>query len=549
MRHANLLPPLAESPRDARSTTALSPVDHADEVVYRLGLQCLPVPGLPLETNIDDVTVAFLRGPVRAQQTQMRQRYGLPIIFDKRMTRFELGENEMVALLTIAEAPVPADLERAFDRWRARALAAAGLLAAVLDERVAGAELFEDAVLLSGGAYVGAADMRGQVRTYMPFEVNAADRHAIDQLRSLSLADSSDVARASRLYLRAAREGPNADAYAMLWVAAECFSSHGSPSRKEIEAALEESGLDPAGLPLHVGLLIDLRAKVQHHGLEADDRIKTAFYEMEAVVRALIRKHAGLEGGWWPASDDPAAFAAPFDDAVAALRGPGTTQWHPAGLPPIAEPERLHIPRRVANAIADPRIALDPDLGDALEVIANVVIDAIEWQHPETSLAVQLKRPADVPEGVGAGASAERIWLSEEKLSGFDNPETPHVLANLAWDLHGLVGAAIAQQHGLVSEGPGVAVVEAVGSYSQYQRLIEHGEFDADMLQIPEKQDAISLGKLAGWATAGDQRAVRQVRLLAGSARELAETIIDALSESPPGPAEALLKLATRAAR
>ena len=42
-------------------------------------------------------------------------------------------------------------------------------------ERVAGDELFEDALLLAAGEFVGAADMRGAVRTFLPFDVTAAD--------------------------------------------------------------------------------------------------------------------------------------------------------------------------------------------------------------------------------------------------------------------------------------------------------------------------------------------------------------------------------------
>jgi hypothetical protein len=549
MSHLNVLPPLAEEPRDARDAAAMRSAGRADEVIYRLGLRCLPVPGLPAQTNVDDIAVAFVRGPLRAQHTEIRQRHGVPFIFDKRMTRTELGENEMIAVFTLREAPVPPELERAFERWRARALAAAGLITAVLDERVAADELFEDALLLRRGAFVGAADMRGVVRTYMPFEVNAADRHAIDQLRSVSLSEVSDVARAARLYRRAALEGPIADAYAMLWVAAEAFSEHSSPSRKEIEAALVEGGLDPESLPLHVGLLIDLRGRVQHHGLEIDERIRTAFYEMEAVVRALIRHHAQLRGGWWPAANDPAAFAEPFDHALAALQGPGGTEWHGDRLPPVAEPRRLSIPRRIAKATTDPRLDVDPALGDALELVANIVIDAVEWQAPDATIAVQIGRPEGVPKEATQGASAERIWLSEENLRGFDDPEDPKVLVNLVWDLHALVGAAIAQQSGLVSEGPGVATVQAVGAYAQYRRLIAHGEFDAELLQIPAEEDAVSLGKIAGWAAAGDGRAQRRLDSLTGHKRELAEAITDGLTEEALGPPEHVLELGRAAAR
>lgn len=549
MRHPNRLPPLAESPRDARGASVARDAEQADEVIYRLGLHCLPVPGLPVETTVDDVVVQFVRGPVRAQRTQIRQRHELPFVFDKRMTRAEVGENEMIAVFSIRETPVPDALDQAFDRWRARGLAAAGLITAVLDERIAADELFEDAVFFRDGAFIGAADLRSLVRTYMPFEVNAADRYAIDQLRSLSLSETSDVARAARLYRRAALEGPSADAYAMLWVAAECFSGHSSPSRKDIERALMDAGLAPESLPLHVGLLINLRGKVQHHGLETDDRINTAFYEIEAVVRALIRQHADLRGGWWPAADNPAAFVEPFDHALAALQGPGVTHWHQDRLPPVTEPLPLSLPRRVPNASTDPRLDLDPALGDALDLVANVVIDAIEWQDPNASLAVQVGRPDEVAEQATAGANAERIWLSEAKLEGFDDPEHPEVLVNLAWDLHGLVGAAIAQQGGLVSQGPGVAVVEAVGAYAQYRRFVVTGELDAHLLQVPQDEDAISLGKLAGWAAAGDKRAKQRLCSMTRSDRKLASAISESLKQVKPGPPSHVLELGRRAAR
>jgi hypothetical protein len=68
--------------------------EKADAVIYRLGLHALPVPGLPEELTVGNVEVSFVRGPVRAQQTVMRQRYGLPVIFDKQMSRREIAEGE-----------------------------------------------------------------------------------------------------------------------------------------------------------------------------------------------------------------------------------------------------------------------------------------------------------------------------------------------------------------------------------------------------------------------------------------------------------------------
>lgn len=75
----------------------------------------------------------------------------------------------------------------------------------------------------------------------------------------------------------------------MLWIAAESLSDRRTPSRPDIEEALREAGVNPDGLPLPVGHLIDLRGKIQHHGLESVEALATAFYEMEAIVRVLIR--------------------------------------------------------------------------------------------------------------------------------------------------------------------------------------------------------------------------------------------------------------------
>ena len=57
--------------------------------------------------------------------------------------------------------------------------------------------------------------------------------------------------------------------------------------------------------------------------------------------------------------------------------------------------------------------------------MANALIDAIEWQDPNASLAGWVGRPHGVPDEVTAGANAERIWVSEAKLKGFDDPEDP----------------------------------------------------------------------------------------------------------------------------
>jgi hypothetical protein len=539
----NELPDLAEQPEDGRAPWPEINQAEADQFVYRLGLRALPVPGLPEELAIDDVKVSFVKGPLRAQVTEMRQQHRLPFRFDKRMAREWIGDRQLIAVLERSTDEQPERLDTAILAWRQRSLAAAGLLATVLDERVVGDELFEDVLLLRDGEFVGAVDMRSRVRTFLPFEVNVADQAGLDRLAEVSLDEASDVARAARLYRRAANEGPTADAYAMLWMAAECFSDHDSPSRKEIEAALDQAGLDPEGLPIHVGLLIDLRGKVQHRGTEEHERLRTAYYEMEAIVRCLIRQYAEIRGGWWVASDNPASFTDPFNAIVAELLGPGETDWHRDTLPPTAEPQALRIPRQVAKPEHDPRLTISADFNESREWVARVALDALEWVNPDAALEVKLGLPEHVPGNSFSGSNARGIWLAPERLEGWNDPQRPHVLVNLVWELYGLVGYAIAQQAGVASEHDGEVVVEAVGAWLQYTRLIIHGEYDPGQLRYPDPKDPIAVGKLAGWAAAGDDRAQAAIDQMEGRLGEVARGVTEAVRENPPCPAIALLKL------
>jgi hypothetical protein len=245
--------------------------------------------------TIDDVLIEFTRGPIRAQRTTMRQRHGFPIVFDKHMSRDEVGDGELIALLSIREAPVPDEMDIAFARWRARALAAAGMVAAVLDERVVGTELFEDAVLLRRGEFVLAADMRGQVRSQ-------------------------------------------------------------------------------------------------------------------------------------------------------------------------------YLPRCVPSPELDPRVELDAALGDEGTLVAGVVVDALEWQAPNATLAVRSGHPDHVTAASTMGADATAIWIAPERLEGLDDPRHPELLVNFVWELHGLVSASLAQRAGIASEGEGATMIEALASFARYRR-------------------------------------------------------------------------------
>lgn len=72
-----------------------------------------------------------------------------------------------------------------------------------------------------------------------------------------------------------------------------------------------------------------------------------------------------------------------------------------------------------------------------------------------------------------------------------------------------------------------------MGCWLQYLRLVEHGEFPADELAIPTGTDLLSLGKLAGWAAAGDTRALTRLEELEGDPHNLTTSILEVLAKIP----------------
>lgn len=530
----DLLPPLDTSPEEFQDLPAASA--KADAIVYRLGLSCSPVPGFTEPFAVAGVEAEITSGPVLTQRTDVRQRHGLPLVFDKCMTQELVGEGEIILLLHIRPEGVPDDLESAFVSWRARAEAAAGLLAAVLDERVAGRQLLEDAVLLRNGSAVGGVDLRRRLRHFLPFDVTRSDRLALRALETVGTIENAPLGRAARLYRRAVAEGPTADAYLNLWVAVETLTETRQPRRADLEKVLADGGINPEGLPLHVGLLIDLRGKIVHEGVEDHERLSMAYYEMEALTRLLLRQQAGIHaGGWWPAHQ-PSAYASPWDDRAAAAQQRRRTEWHATSLPPTPWPGPARLPRRVPNARADSRAVLDSSIpSDAVDLIANTVVDAVEWLEPNAEpIKVILGTPPGGSGGIEVGAGGTEVWLPANRLDGLNDEEQPQVVVNLVWDVHWAIAVAVAMQTGIGSEADGAVLLDAIGAAHQYDRLIGHGEFDAALLKLP---DPVNVGTVAGWAAVGDARAADAVSALRGRDAALAAAIVDALREeglTPP---------------
>jgi hypothetical protein len=140
---------------------------------------------------------------------------------------------------------------------------------------------------------------------------------------------------------------------------------------------------------------------------------------MEAVVRILIRKTAGLRGGWWP-THDIAAFAHPWPDRLDARDSRPRSEWHDDGLPPAAAAaERL--PRSVAAPDRELLVTLTEELreaaGDHAELLAGIAADARMHLSPDddSELVLDIGRGAGFDIELGPHPDRRRAPLGSER--------------------------------------------------------------------------------------------------------------------------------------
>jgi hypothetical protein len=268
--------------------------------IYRLGFIGMELPGLPDRIDIGRVKVRFGHGPLTTQRTSIVQRPGDQLVFDKTLHPFvAVGEGIPISVMQIEET-FPDDPSDAVDRWYAEAAGAAGLLSALLDERLFQRPLLEDVVLFdaAGERVTGAADVRMRLRHYLPYPISDVERQALDELGGRYTPETPTSA-AARWYLRAGQTGPVADSIVYLWIAIDALlGTEGDRVVHVLRDRFEGLGIDLSPLPLSIGRLYGLRGDVVHKGLEQPPHLREGYYMLEALTRALLRAELDLESLW-----------------------------------------------------------------------------------------------------------------------------------------------------------------------------------------------------------------------------------------------------------
>jgi hypothetical protein len=496
------------TPKDVREAQ----VEQADEWVYRIAFASVPIAGIPEEMRIGGVEIHRAVGPLLTQRTEIRQRHGLPIVYDKVMHReIEVGRNAVLTVCQMRE-PIPKQPSVRIAELRDRAFAAVGVLAAVLDDRVAIEEVLEDIIFMAAGVPIAPGDARLGLRSFLPFDVGDEERASIEALSTLDIEGVTQISQAARYYVRAAQQGPVADSIILLWIALEALTPHRTTSPKTVEEMLLFAGFDPQFLDISVGRLAGLRADLVHKGEADPELVRAGYYRLEAIVRALLRRATGTSSAWPPILN-PAVFGEQGTaiDRQAAMR---STVWHENELPPpvAVEPagldwERVQAPH--PNRPSPPWLRVSGAIQPGWQA-------RVTFWLAEAALALELKvdppvevvigSPPGAPASVQTACNAARIVVRPELLKLPD----PAREMRLALRLTEALAQVTLMRTGLESTGLGTTLIELVGAWAGHRTFYgQDGPLSEDdfVIRTKDANDLHTLGELLGAALAGSSKA------------------------------------------
>jgi hypothetical protein len=308
---------------------------------HRLVFRAMAVPGFPDELFIGPIRITQTTGPIRTQVTRVRQEPGLRPTFYKRMEAREIGAGEV---LTVAEhdAVVSEDLSGSMAAYYSASLAATGLVASVLDERIAQEVLAVDLLIFDEerAEVIGAADYVPNIRTFQSANamLEPHTRALAEIGAGAEVETESPLLLGARWYLRAAQLGPVADAIVFFWIALEALAKppygakltsdeRSRPDVAWVEQAVAGAGFDPSDLSPSVGRVAGVRAEIVHGGRTEPSELRPAYYMLEQLTRLLLRHRLGIAELGWPLAPDNSNLRRPYRDEAERLHQEPTTVW------------------------------------------------------------------------------------------------------------------------------------------------------------------------------------------------------------------------------
>jgi hypothetical protein len=482
-----------------------------DRAVYRLVFRGMQVHGAPSTVTIAGASISFIQGPVLTQRTELAQRAGFPLVFDKAMKRgVEIGAGHWLTVVQINLTPVPEDFADAIIRSREQAQTAVAFLSAVLDERIAQEQLAEDLVILDGPRPVAAADLRELVRSYLPFEARDIELDAIKVLESVDV--PRHVKTAARWYLRGSQAAPGVDGVIFLWFAVEALV--GTSKKAPIEKALRKAGRDPADQGLGVGRLHGLRSKFVHDKPASDPppplEVRQAFYDLEAMARALLRHALGAKSTW-PAHTASRVFGSQWQKKIEDAWKKPVVEFHdhlPGSttepVPGMAWGEML--PAIETKAIVT---AVGGQGQDANRLRRIVEIALTYFGDPDVGeFPVEIKR---LPDDAQADCRKDRLVISSRIADPQNDPEAFRLFRNV----HVFVGRSLLARLGVPSNDPTGWFLHGILSGWVGVHLLVSGGAPLEHLTVfplKETSSAFDLGEQLGAGIGGSPENLANAR-------------------------------------
>jgi len=484
-----------------------------DRAIYRAIYRSMEIHGLPRELEVNGASIHHVQGPVLSQQTDMAQRGGIPLIFDKRMTRgVEIGAGHWLSVVQIESAPLPDDLGAAMLASRDQAREAVAFVASILDERIAQELLAEDLLILNGSEPVVAADLRELVRHYLPFEVTDTERASMESL------DGSEQPRhvktAARWYLRAVQAGPGVDGVMFLWFAIEALV--GSSKKAPIEKALREAGRDPADQAIGVGKLHGIRSHFVHDKPDKESppsgEVRQAFYDLEAMAKTLLRHALGAESTW-PAHSASQVFDPPWAERIEAAWKEPVVEFHdefPAGT---TEPiDGLSwgqmLPALEVNANVNVTGGQEQDANRVRRVVEMVLH---YFGDPDLGeFPVEIKRFSN--DEIQANCRDDCLVISSRIVE----PTDPLEALRFMKQIHVFVGRSLLARHGVPSDEAGLFLHGVLTGWIRVRFDQDREIPDEHLVVYPLPGDAsqFDVGEHFGAGAAGSDENLRNVEAL-----------------------------------
>lgn len=490
------------------------PGDHA---VYRAIFRGMEVHGLSSELILAGAQVSFTQGPILTQLTEVSQRGGFPLIFDKSMKRgVAVGSGHWLTVVQIWHEPLPNELGAVITSSRDRARAAVAFIASILDERIGQDLLGEDLIIFDGKEPVAAVDMRELVRSYPPFEVREPEREALASLQELDV--PRHVETAARWYLRGVQSGPGTDGVIFLWFAVEALV--GTSKKGPIEDALRQAGQDPADQGLGVGELHGLRSKFVHDKPDAapppPEKVRQAFYDLEAMAKALLR-HALEVKSTWPLHTAAHVFDPPWQEKIEEAWANPIVEFYDDLPGSRTQPiEGLSWSQMAPPVETTSAVTVRGGQGqDANRIRRLVELALLYFGNPSVGeFLVEIKR---LPEGVEADCQENHLTVGSHLV----NPEDPLEAARLFIKIHVFVGRSLLTGKGVPSNNEAGWFLHGVLSGWVWQRLFSENDVPADQLKanpLPEGYSVFDLGEQLGAGVAGSSDNLDNARgAIAGS--------------------------------